>query len=170
MIPITDADGNVIGKGAVHADGSFTGEIFDAEWWERQVASSCGYRLPRVARWRRLLGFERRAGRRFAAGKISRAEARRTRRQLERDRLSGWNPATGVYEKGGLRARNGPPPPKGSATIPRAPASSGRPATRTCRSCGCSDLDACVDAELGPCWWVAADLCSHCAARGDLEA
>lgn len=34
-----------------------------------------------------------------------------------------------------------------------------------CRACGCTDDDACVDAELGPCWWVEDDLCSHCALR-----
>ena len=31
-----------------------------------------------------------------------------------------------------------------------------------CRACGCMDLDACVDDDLVPCWWVAVDLCSHC--------
>lgn len=36
-------------------------------------------------------------------------------------------------------------------------------AVRTCRVCGCTDAKACVD-ERGPCWWVGADLCSHCPA------
>jgi hypothetical protein len=33
---------------------------------------------------------------------------------------------------------------------------------RTCRSCGCTDLQACV-VEGVPCSWVEADLCSACA-------
>ena len=32
---------------------------------------------------------------------------------------------------------------------------------RTCRGCGCTELRACTD-QRGPCWWVDADLCSHC--------
>ncbi len=35
---------------------------------------------------------------------------------------------------------------------------------RICRECGCHDEAACVDPLVGPCWWVAIDLCSHCAA------
>lgn len=35
---------------------------------------------------------------------------------------------------------------------------------RTCRGCGCTEHRACVDPEAGPCWWVEADLCSHCQA------
>ena len=31
-----------------------------------------------------------------------------------------------------------------------------------CRVCGCTNERACVDIELGPCWWVEDDLCSHC--------
>lgn len=34
----------------------------------------------------------------------------------------------------------------------------GMPDGRYCRSCGCSDLDACEDG----CWWVEDDLCSVC--------
>jgi hypothetical protein len=30
---------------------------------------------------------------------------------------------------------------------------------RSCRSCGCTDDDACA----GGCWWVEEDLCSSCA-------
>lgn len=36
------------------------------------------------------------------------------------------------------------------------------PVPRSCRQCGCTDTHACVD-DRGPCWWVEADLCSHCA-------
>ena len=33
-----------------------------------------------------------------------------------------------------------------------------------CEICGCTDLNACFDAEAGePCHWVAQDLCSRCA-------
>jgi hypothetical protein len=32
----------------------------------------------------------------------------------------------------------------------------------TCRQCGCTDNQACIDDWLGPCWWVEPDLCSHC--------
>ena len=32
-----------------------------------------------------------------------------------------------------------------------------------CRVCGCWEFKACVDDARGPCWWVEADLCSHCA-------
>jgi hypothetical protein len=35
-------------------------------------------------------------------------------------------------------------------------------ATRRCRVCGCTDTNACVDPEHGPCWWIEQDLCSHC--------
>lgn len=35
---------------------------------------------------------------------------------------------------------------------------------RTCRTCGCSALDACDDEENGPCGWAAdPDLCTRCA-------
>ena len=37
---------------------------------------------------------------------------------------------------------------------------------RTCRECGCWECNACWDDDIGPCWWVEADLCSHCAAGG----
>lgn len=33
---------------------------------------------------------------------------------------------------------------------------------RSCRVCGCTEDNACVDDERGACWWVDADLCSHC--------
>lgn len=32
VIPIMDENGNVIGQGVVHDDGTFDGEIFDREW------------------------------------------------------------------------------------------------------------------------------------------
>lgn len=32
-----------------------------------------------------------------------------------------------------------------------------------CRKCGCTETTACWHDKLGPCWWVEADLCSHCA-------
>lgn len=35
-------------------------------------------------------------------------------------------------------------------------------AERACRRCGCRQDAACFDAG-GACWWVEADLCSHCA-------
>jgi hypothetical protein len=39
-----------------------------------------------------------------------------------------------------------------------------RPACdRSCRECGCSENHACYRPDRGPCSWVAADLCSHCA-------
>ena len=36
------------------------------------------------------------------------------------------------------------------------------PSVRKCRRCGCTDIDACVDFLLGPCWWTEEDLCSKC--------
>lgn len=36
-----------------------------------------------------------------------------------------------------------------------------RSRVRSCRECGCTWTNACVDAR-GPCWWVGKDLCSHC--------
>lgn len=33
---------------------------------------------------------------------------------------------------------------------------------RTCRVCGCTEDNACVDDGLTPCHWVAEDLCSEC--------
>lgn len=36
------------------------------------------------------------------------------------------------------------------------------PARRRCRTCGCTDLQACQDWD-GPCRWVKPDLCSACA-------
>lgn len=33
---------------------------------------------------------------------------------------------------------------------------------RRCRVCGCTQEHACVDPEHGACWWIEADLCSHC--------
>ena len=35
-----------------------------------------------------------------------------------------------------------------------------------CRSCGCTDDNACWDPKAGhPCYWVEADLCSACVGR-----
>lgn len=34
---------------------------------------------------------------------------------------------------------------------------------RACRVCGCTQNDACIHPNHGPCWWEEADLCSHCA-------
>ena len=39
------------------------------------------------------------------------------------------------------------------------------PAEDTCRVCGCSDVDACVDVDRGPCGWVAPNLCDSHRAR-----
>lgn len=41
-----------------------------------------------------------------------------------------------------------------------------RLAVRTCRVCGCTDLDCsgCIDRTGHPCHWVAQDLCSACKA------
>lgn len=33
---------------------------------------------------------------------------------------------------------------------------------RRCRICGCTQDHACVDPQFGRCWWIEADLCSHC--------
>jgi len=33
---------------------------------------------------------------------------------------------------------------------------------RTCRVCGCTDQSACFNEDMGFCWWVEKDLCSHC--------
>ena len=35
----------------------------------------------------------------------------------------------------------------------------------TCRVCGCSDFDACVDVDRGPCGWAAPYLCDSHRAR-----
>ncbi len=32
----------------------------------------------------------------------------------------------------------------------------------SCRVCGCTDDNACVDLWSNPCWWVEGDLCSEC--------
>jgi hypothetical protein len=32
---------------------------------------------------------------------------------------------------------------------------------RACRTCGCTDNNACMTDD-GPCWWVEPDLCSAC--------
>ena len=37
---------------------------------------------------------------------------------------------------------------------------------KTCRECGCWEFNACWADDIGPCRWVEADLCSHCAAGG----
>jgi hypothetical protein len=50
------------------------------------------------------------------------------------------------------------PPPFGTSHFPYEP-------ERACRSCGCTDLEACE----GGCWWVESDLCSACLAREGLE-
>ena len=39
------------------------------------------------------------------------------------------------------------------------------PAEDTCRVCGCSDYDACVDVDRGPCGWAAPNLCDSHRAR-----
>jgi len=36
---------------------------------------------------------------------------------------------------------------------------------RVCRICGCSDDNACYNDDMGICWWVEKDLCSHCDAE-----
>jgi hypothetical protein len=38
-----------------------------------------------------------------------------------------------------------------------------------CKICGCTDTNACVHPELGPCWWLTPDkdLCSHCVELSD---
>lgn len=36
---------------------------------------------------------------------------------------------------------------------------------RVCRVCGCSDDSACYSEEMGFCWWIEKDLCSHCDAE-----
>ncbi|MXY64095.1 MAG: hypothetical protein F4206_16880 [Gammaproteobacteria bacterium] len=36
------------------------------------------------------------------------------------------------------------------------------PGWRSCRECGCWEYNACWHEELGACWWVKEDLCSHC--------
>ena len=39
----------------------------------------------------------------------------------------------------------------------------------SCRVCGCTDFNACIEADGFPCCWVEDDLCSACAffAQGD---
>ncbi len=39
----------------------------------------------------------------------------------------------------------------------------GHTAVQTCKICGCTKDDPCYHEKLGMCWWVKADLCSHCA-------
>lgn len=36
------------------------------------------------------------------------------------------------------------------------------PGVRRCRTCGCTDLNACINLIFGPCWWAEPDLCSYC--------
>ncbi len=36
------------------------------------------------------------------------------------------------------------------------------PEATSCRICGCTEIKACFDHELGACWWVEPNLCSHC--------
>lgn len=40
-----------------------------------------------------------------------------------------------------------------------------------CRICKCDDMNACDLGDLGPCWWVAHELCARCALKvlGDRE-
>ena len=40
---------------------------------------------------------------------------------------------------------------------------------QSCRVCGCTDFNACIEADGFPCCWVEKDLCSACAffAQGD---
>ena len=40
-----------------------------------------------------------------------------------------------------------------------------KPQPGTCAICGCTEYNACVHAEVGPCWWIDRKkiLCSHCA-------
>jgi len=33
---------------------------------------------------------------------------------------------------------------------------------KICLQCGCSEKDACIHPDFGPCWWVEEYLCSHC--------
>lgn len=37
------------------------------------------------------------------------------------------------------------------------------PAPRICRNCGCSERDACIEADGCGCGWIGEDLCSGCA-------
>ena len=32
-----------------------------------------------------------------------------------------------------------------------------------CLKCGCTENDACISKDFGPCWWADENLCSHCA-------
>lgn len=41
--------------------------------------------------------------------------------------------------------------------------------TRICRECGCSELDACIDADGSACHWVEWDLCSACDQRNRVQ-
>lgn len=43
--------------------------------------------------------------------------------------------------------------------------SDGKPQKGTCAVCGCTDDNACVHVDVGPCWWIDRKkiLCSHCA-------
>lgn len=36
---------------------------------------------------------------------------------------------------------------------------------RSCRFCGCTDLNACIDGDGHACYWVAPDVCSECRER-----
>lgn len=44
------------------------------------------------------------------------------------------------------------------------------PQERACRVCGCTDARACVTVDGVPCHWIAADLCSACAAADEVAA
>jgi hypothetical protein len=49
-----------------------------------------------------------------------------------------------------------------SGEAPAEPTIAAFPDERKCRDCGCTQGHACVTEE-GPCYWIAADLCSACA-------
>ena len=38
-----------------------------------------------------------------------------------------------------------------------------------CRSCGCSEFNACQGGPFGSCWWIEDDLCSFCVVALDRE-
>ena len=46
-----------------------------------------------------------------------------------------------------------------------------KPQKGTCAVCGCSEDNACVHVDVGPCWWMDNKkiLCSHCALNFDLR-
>ena len=52
-------------------------------------------------------------------------------------------------------------------TMNRPPAPEGWP---TCRVCGCWEMAACWHDQVGACWWVEPNLCSHCGSDPSAEA